>query len=156
MEVTEKTNASGHKVYELSGIIDETVDFTTLNGAESLNTFRVDLYGIKRINSVGIKKWMIWFDGLAKKKVRFYFDRVSPAVVEQMGNISNFRNGGEVTSVVLPFQCRACKNPSSFVKTKDELSGVDLEKTGWSCTHCGKAELEFDDLADEYLSFWGI
>ena len=155
MEVTEKTSPSGHKIYELSGVIDESVDFTKLNGTENLNIFRVDLFGVKRINSVGIKKWMLFFEQIAKRKVRLYFDRVSPAIVEQMVNISNFRNGGEVASVVLPFQCRGCQNQNFFVKTKEELKGVDLEKVNWCCTHCGKAELEFDDLADEYLSFWG-
>lgn len=156
MEVAEKAGPQGLKIFELSGVIDETVDFSLMKLPDSVKSFQVDLYGIKRINSVGIKKWMMFFESIKKKNLQFSFARVSPAIVEQIVGISNFSCGGTVVSVVLPFACKACGTQNFFVKTKEELSGVNVEKVTWPCQSCNKPELEFDDLADEYLGFWGI
>ena len=156
MEVIEKTSSSGQKIYELLGNIDESVNFDQLIETKELTSFGVDLYAIKRINSIGIKKWIQFFEKLKKNQVQFSYHRVSPAIVEQLITISNFRCGGEVISVVLPYRCSACSTPNSFIKTKGELQGINLEAVEWPCQHCNKTNLEFDDIADEYLRFWGM
>lgn len=154
LTVSKKLSPEQKVTYECSGIIDEGVNFLLLEGIDALSEFSLDLYGIKRINSVGIKKWITFFEKFQKKNVKMSFVRVAPAIVEQLVNISNFSCGADILSVVLPFHCKACSQSNFLVKTKAELTNVDLDHTNWNCQSCNKAELEFDDLPDEYLRFW--
>lgn len=154
LTVSKKLSNDQKVIYECGGIIDEGVNFQLLEGIDALSEFTLDLYGIKRINSVGIKKWIMFFEPFQKKNVKISLVRVAPAIVEQLVNISNFSCGAEIVSVVLPFHCKACSQSNFFVKTKSELTNVDLENTNWACQSCKKTELEFDDLPDEYLRFW--
>lgn len=155
LSISRKVNSSGIVVYELSGVIDESSDFSSFaDGGPIPSEFGLDLFAIKRINSVGIKKWISFFEALQRKGMKIFIQRASPAIVEQMVNISNFRCGAEVQSVVLPYHCKSCSKPVFFVKTKEDLANIDLEKVNWPCPLCQGTELEFDDLPDEYLRFW--
>ena len=63
---------------------------------------------VTRINSVGVKAWIKYFQGsMGKSKLRFL--ECSPAIVEQINLISNFTCGGIVETIYLPFSCGSCR-----------------------------------------------
>ncbi len=140
--------------FSIVGSIDEDVDFNSL-AAEPI-PLHLDCFEIYRINSVGIRKWIAFFESLRKKNVPVYYYRVSTALIEQFNAIRNFGVGGTVISAVMPFLCENCKRISLMAKTKEEVLQMDLENDHFLCNHCGETALRFDDDAEEYLRFWKI
>ena len=145
-------SGEGH-VLTLEGVADETFapesEFRSLAG-------KVFIVGakIKRINSTGTKAWVTQFKALKARGVDVTFVAISPALVEQMNLIQAFNCGFAVASAVLPFICTACKRPNFVVQARDEALALNLDNVDWPCVNCGSPSLEFDDLPEEYLSFW--
>ncbi len=154
MNICESKSAPGEKTVELSGIIDESAEFELINPLEGIELINLDTYGVIKINSVGIKKWISFFSLAQKSGIKIHYHKTAPAIVEQLINISNFACGGTVISAVLPFVCRACDQPNYFVKTKKEFQAADLTSVDWPCQSCGKIKLVFDDFPNEYVRFW--
>ncbi len=142
-----------HLLYQLEGTSDEGDQWQTALGIVP-SPANFDLFGITRINSMGVKKWIIYFEQLKRAGVKVAFHRVPPAIVEQLNLISNFDCGATIQSVVLPFLCTSCKKLSGVVKTKEDVKQIDLDSVSIPCPHCQQSTLEFDDIAEEYLQFW--
>lgn len=111
----------------------------------------INCKGISRINSIGIKSWMHYFNELKTRGIKFNFELFPPALVEQINLISNFACGGKVTSVLLPYSCIACR--------KEFVSPYSIEillshQNQIPKLNCGKEKCEatFDDEPD-YLDF---
>jgi ABC-type transporter Mla MlaB component len=141
----------------LSGLLDENFNVVHALGtqaSELTGNIAVDCAAITRINSTGIKHWILFFNGLRTQGVKFNFHRVSPVIVEQLNLISNFSAGGEVVSVCLPYTCKDCGANLTFVQDHQQIKGIDLDSVSWVCTKCGNKHLEFDDIGEEYLHFW--
>ena len=143
-----------HAVVTLEGQVDETCHL-----AEELPapgpTLDLNCAKINRINSTGVKKWMLYLQGIMKKtQIRFL--EISPAMVEQFNLISNFGANGEVVSILLPYECGKCSQGFSVVKTVPELKKAHGELGKEKCPKCGDLECEFDDLPEEYLQFLNI
>ena len=138
--------------YQIVGSIDETSDFEMIivQGKE----LHLDCYEVARINLVGVKKWIRYFNDLNEKGIELFFYAVSSALVSQLNVIKNFRSGGTVVSVSLPFLCTHCNLPSIEVRKKSEVMGVDFENEVFPCPHCGNKAMKFDDDPEEYFHFW--
>ena len=136
---------------ELSGTIEENVLFEQMVGPfEGILTVRCK--GVTRINSIGVKTWMRYFQDLKVNGKVFKFVDCSYPIIEQLNMISNFSCGGEVVSVLLPFSCVKCQ--SEFVascKTADlKASGLQIPKVKCEKPECAA---QFDDDPEEYLYF---
>src|SRR4051812_11711201 len=86
----------------LEGNIDE---FAELNGlVKDLSSPQVllDMAGVKRINSIGVRKWIQLIQALAGPK-QVTLMRCSPAVVEQLNCIKEFGGKAQIQSVLLPY-----------------------------------------------------
>ncbi len=136
---------------ELSGTIEESVDFEHLIGPFS-GELLVNCKKITRINSVGVKTWMRYFLGLRGKNIGVKFFDCSYAVIEQLNMVSNFACGGEVVSILLPFSCIKCQNEFVASCNTAELKANDLKIPAVKCekTECAA---RFDDEPSEYLYF---
>ena len=154
MDISIGTTSEGAMLFKFEGTIDETVDFSPIMPRLDGLEVNIDLYGIRRINSVGVKKWMIFFEDLQAKKIKAQFHRVSPAIVEQLNLVSNFHCGGTVVTAVLPFICKSCGEANYFVRSKEDITDLDLEKVEWPCHACRSIQIEFDDIVEDYLKFW--
>jgi anti-anti-sigma regulatory factor len=135
----------------LAGTVDETTDFFSLIGSQK-GPIVLDCSRIDRINSVGVKAWMKYFSALRDQKVKFVFEKISPAIVDQLNFLHNFTCGGKISSMLLPFKCTSCKN--NFVvsiKIEDALKLANAVPPV-KCSQCG-ASSEFDDIASEYFEF---
>jgi anti-anti-sigma regulatory factor len=136
---------------ELNGTIEENVSFEQLIGPVT-GALTVKCRGVTRINSVGVKTWIRYFQGLKAQGQSFKFTEVSYSLVEQLNTIANFSCGGEVESLLLPFSCIRCQ--TEFVagcKTK-ELIKNRLQIPNVKCEKAECAAL-FDDDPESYLYF---
>jgi hypothetical protein len=138
----------------LEGQIDETFSMATDLPSPGAN-LDIHCAKINRINSTGVKKWMLYIQGIMKWcEVRFF--AISPAMVEQFNLISNFGGTGEVMSVLLPYECGQCGENFSTVRTVAELRLIHGQIHFDKCPKCANAKAEFDDIPEEYLQFLKI
>lgn len=138
-------------VLKLSGSIEESVDFDQLIGPVTKEV-HIHCKGVTRINSVGVKAWIKYFQSLKTKAVKVKFAECSMAIVEQINLISNFVAGGEVVSLYVPFLCENCKAEFVALFTVEMVRKLGFKMPFAKCPKCsGKAV--FDDLPDEYFYF---
>jgi hypothetical protein len=134
-----------------SGTIEESVNFDQLIGPFT-GELTVNCRGVTRINSVGVKTWMRYFQGLKSQGKTFHFIECAHPVIEQLNMISNFACGGNVVSILLPFSCVKCQ--TEFVancKTADlKANGLKIPAVKCEQDEC---RAQFDDDPDEYLYF---
>jgi eukaryotic-like serine/threonine-protein kinase len=111
----------------------------------------IDLSGIIRINSWGLRHWLRFLTALRAAGKRFVLDRCSVAVVMQLNMVANFRGGAEVRSIFAPYHCPRCASDAErLIRTgKDAAAQIDYP---FPCPRCG-TEMEFDDLPESYLTF---
>jgi anti-anti-sigma regulatory factor/endogenous inhibitor of DNA gyrase (YacG/DUF329 family) len=135
----------------LSGSIEESVNFDQLIGAPPTQLI-VNSKEIPRINSVGVKAWIKYFQGAQAKGTQLTFVECSTAIVEQINLISNFTCGGTVESIYVPFACEKCKTELVGLFKTEDLKKLQLQLPEVKCTKCaGKAV--FDDIPEEYFGF---
>jgi hypothetical protein len=139
-------------LFQLSGVVDENADFDKALGALPPKII-LHCGGISRMNSVGVKQWISYFEPRVKKGLQLIFMECSPVIVEQLNSVSNFACGAQVLSAQLSFTCGACEH--HFVqsyKTDDLRPMLEGGVQDQPCPKCGQAS-EFDDLPMEYLHF---
>jgi anti-anti-sigma regulatory factor len=147
----DREEVPGGLIVRLHGTIEENMNFEQLIGNfEGL--LNVNCRGITRINSVGVKTWIRYFQNLKAMGKQFKFSDCSHPIVEQMNVISNFSCGGEIESVLLPYSCAKCaKEFVATVKTADlKARGLQIPKVKCEKADCGAV---FDDDPEEYLYF---
>ena len=135
----------------LSGSVEESVNFEQLIGAAPAE-LNVNCKEIPRINSVGVKAWIKYFQGLQAKKVKITFTECSTAIVEQINLISNFTCGGAVESIYVPFSCQKCKSELIGLFKCEDLKKLQFNVPPVKCSKCGGQAI-FDDIPDEYFGF---
>ena len=135
----------------LNGTIEESVDLAKLIGDFS-GTLRVNCKGVTRINSVGVKTWIRYFQGIKASGKNFIFLDMPHPLIEQLNMISNFACGGDVQSILLPYSCSKCsKEFVASVRTEDlRNSGLAVPTVKCERTDCGAY---FDDDPEEFLYF---
>jgi hypothetical protein len=135
----------------LAGSIEESVNFDQLIGLPP-GELHVNTKEVPRINSVGVKSWIRYFQAVAAKGTKLRFQECSTAIVEQINLISNFTCGGEVESIFVPFACTNCKSELVGLFKTDDLRRIGLKLPELKCSKCaGKAV--FDDIPEEYFGF---
>lgn len=135
----------------LAGSIEEGVDFDMLIGPTPKEV-RVNTKSVPRINSVGIKSWIKYFQALQAKKIKFTFVDCSVAIVEQINLISNFTCGGTVESLYVPYLCQKCGAESAASYSVQSIKALNFEIPEAECPKCGGKAI-LDDVPDEYFSF---
>ena len=146
-----KSNKDQGIKIELNGAFEEKVSLTELVGPFN-GTLEVNCKGITRINSVGVKEWIRYFQSLVQQNKQFYFSECSPPVVEQFNVISNFGCGGKVESIYLPYSCTKCKIEFSAKCMVSDLLKSGLEVPAVNCEK-ENCEAVLDTDADEYFYF---
>jgi anti-anti-sigma regulatory factor/DNA-directed RNA polymerase subunit RPC12/RpoP len=136
---------------KLSGSIEESVNFDQLIGPPQPE-MHLHLKEIPRINSVGVKAWIKYFQGAQQKGSKLFLHECSTAIVEQINLISNFTCGGTVESIYVPFACGNCKSELVGLFKTSDLKKLNFQIPDLKCTKCsGKAV--FDDIPEEYFGF---
>jgi hypothetical protein len=132
----------------LVGTITEASDFAPILERAS-GRVRVDLAGIRRINSSGIREWLRFVEALSAAH-EVVLERCPAAFVQQLNMIANMAGGGRVASVFLPYQCASCDASRDVLLALG--GGAPVIADSVPCSACGGA-MEFDDIQDAYLAF---
>ena len=138
-------------VVRLAGSIEENVSFDQLIGPPPPE-LHIVCKEITRINSVGVKSWIKYFQGAQAKGTKLRFQDCATAIVEQINLISNFTAGGVVESIYVPFSCTTCKSELVGLFKTEDLKKLNFKLPELKCSKCqGKAV--FDDIPEEYFAF---
>jgi anti-anti-sigma regulatory factor/DNA-directed RNA polymerase subunit RPC12/RpoP len=135
----------------LSGSVEESVNFDQLIGPPPPELI-ISSKEIPRINSVGVKAWIKYFQSAQAKGTKLTFIECSTAIAEQINLISNFTCGGTVESIYVPFACTSCKSELVGLFKTADLKKLNLKLPELKCTKCG-GKAVFDDIPEEYFGF---
>ena len=133
----------------LSGSIVESVDLEVIIG-EVPSELHLHCKEVERINSMGVKRWIQYFNRLREKGTRLHFHECSSAIVQQANLIPNFACGGTIESICLPFICEKCSRELVAVMRSEDARRIDLDKIDLKCSRCS-SRLIFDDDPATYL-----
>jgi hypothetical protein len=136
----------------LGGDLDEHADFGELRGQLHGDVALV-LSEVRRINSCGVREWVNFMRELDtdERIVSLELHACSPAMVNQLNTISNFRGSARVRSLLAPYVCERCDIEQTRLV---EVAPVPTETAlpAFPGPRCGEP-MEFDDLPERYLSF---
>jgi anti-anti-sigma regulatory factor len=132
----------------LVGEITENSHFRELVGQLS-GTVLLDLSGVKRVNSRGVREWVDFVRAVQAKGVTLTLDRCSVPIVHQLNLNAAFGGGCAVRSVFAPYFCPGCNAEHNELYQLEKRPRI-VETL--ACPTCGAA-MEFDDLPDQYLAF---
>ena len=142
---------TGATVVEFAGEINENAELAPLKmQLRGDVVFRLD--GITRINSCGVREWVRFVRDLPQvDKLRF--SHCSPAIVNQLNTIYNFRGGARVRSLMAPYVCERCGiEEYKLIELDERISDPARLVPSFNCPRC-QSPMEFDDLPERYLSF---
>lgn len=138
-------------VVKLTGTIEENVNFDQIIGPPP-EELEINCREVSRINSVGVKTWIKYFQGCQAKGTKLVFSECSTPIVEQINLISNFTCGGKVKSIFVPFLCTQCRSELIGLFETMSLKDFVSNPTPLKCSKCG-GRAEFDDIPEEYFGF---
>jgi hypothetical protein len=128
------------------GTLDESTDLAPLAALAGDVTF--DLAGVNRINSEGIRRWIIFMQGVEGIE-RLRLVRCSVAVVEQLNMIRGVEGKAEVVSFYAPYVSTTGEEELRLLHVRqiqDPLNPPVFEGPDGD-------ELVLDDLPERYLYF---
>jgi phage FluMu protein Com len=122
----------------LSGHIDEFVDYGALQKLKF--PLKLNLRNIKSINSIGIRKWILYIKNLGDNKVEFH--ECPPVFIDAVNMIPDVisTHGGKnrVKSVLIPYQCPKCSTIFTIIVSIEKVStnpkSIRFETV--ICPHC--------------------
>lgn len=134
----------------LAGTIDEAADLSPL-AALAGRPLEIDLRGVQRINSSGVRTWIDVIRALPAA-VPLRFVHCPPAIVDQCNMVGGFLGHGRLESFYAPLTCAECDEQleALFATAVVRAAGGALPPT--PCPRCGRP-MTVDDLADQYLHF---
>jgi hypothetical protein len=133
----------------LVGRIDENADLNALSQEIPLEGAIIDLSGLTRINSIGVREWMDFVASLAPRPVRL--ERCAPVFVEQLNAIANFTGQATLVSVLSAFECEHDGNSVHLEVSLDDARKNVLPASP-ACPRCG-AEMIPAQENDLYFRF---
>jgi len=129
-----------------TGTVDEHVDLSALDALKG--RIELNLAGVRRFNSVGIRFWIDAMRALAARG-RVECVECSRAVIDQVNMIRGFLGGATVRSFHVPMLCEHCDvEVDKLVRVEDCADGLPEVR----CPKCS-VPMELDDLEDNYLLF---
>lgn len=137
----------------LQGEIDDQSTLSDLS-EELGKKVVIDLKGVRFINSVGVREWIVFLGALAAKGTRVILRNCSEPMVHQMSMVVEARGAAEVESFCAPFLCDACAAERSMVlDVAQHLDDLRAKRVpSQKCPDCG-GTMHFDDFPNRYLLF---
>ena len=139
---------------KFAGMIDESFDGKKLGASVGGDTLLLDLGGVKKISSFGIREW-VDFVTTAQKHVRsMILIECAPKVVDQLNMVANFAGGGRVFSFYTPFRCDYCDSEHRVLLQvdKDFETIKTMKLAERPCPSCKEA-MYFDEDGATFFSY---
>jgi anti-anti-sigma regulatory factor len=152
LTVTVEKTSDG-EVVSLSGEVDDQATLSDL--ADTLGKrVTVDLGGVRFINSVGVREWIVFLGALNERGAKVILRNCSEPMVHQMSMVVEARGAAEVESFHAPFLCDDCASERSLVlPVAPNLEALRARKVPTQkCPDCG-GTMRFDDFPNRYLLF---
>jgi len=138
---------------QLNGTIDES--FNAKQIAEGIkDTLIVDLSGVKRISSFGIREWVEFLKIANEKCSGIYFIKCPPRIIDQFNMVANFGGKGRILSFFAPYHCDYCERDDNILlEVADHYDLIkDKKLPDQPCEKCGNAEY-LDEDPESFLSY---
>jgi len=139
---------------KLTGFLDEENKLKRLVEKIPAGTAIIDLAGVERINSLGIRDWVNWMAALEANGTRPVLVSCSPAIVAQINLVKNFTRHGAVKSFQVPYHCRECDEDKVIVVETSEMSSPTAPPPSVRCDSC-EHEMDVDEMPESYFAFLG-
>jgi eukaryotic-like serine/threonine-protein kinase len=114
----------------------------------------IDVTGIERISSFGVRQWIAAMTGLPKSITDTYLLGCQPWFVDQLNMVLNFGGTAKILSVIAPYVCPACHAeaalPIDVLAERVNLARGEVPHR--KCQKC-EASLELDETPESYFSF---
>jgi hypothetical protein len=148
----EASTSKGVLRLAFSGEITEGARFDQVGPLRSAVV--LDLGGIRRINSCGVREWMNFIRAVPSE-VQLRFEACSCAMVTQANMIANFLGAGRLVSFSAPYYCPKCQTSSEvLLDVERDFPGATRRAPARACGTCG-GPLTFDDVEESYLALLG-
>ena len=132
----------------LYGEITEATSFSDLLALRG--TAALDLAGVRRINSFGVRELVDFLDQLGSRCL-IAAERCSPAVVSQLNMLPELMRHISVRSVLVPMECTRCFHERDvLLDLPPGTRHPDVPRT--MCDECD-AEMALADLPERYFAF---
>lgn len=150
----EKFADGGIACLKFAGTIDEGFEGKKLGGTVAGDTLVLDLSGVKKISSFGIREWVDFVNTAAKQVRSMILIECSPKVVDQLNMVANFAGGGRVFSFYTPFRCDYCDSEHRVLLQvdKDHETIKSMKLAERPCPSC-KEGMYFDEDGATYFSY---
>jgi eukaryotic-like serine/threonine-protein kinase len=134
------------------GHVDE--HFGGFTGLREPKFLILDVSGLVRMTSFGVRQWLNSKDKLPSSIVDSYLVGCPTFFVDQLNMVLNFGGSARILTVVAPYRCTACARESA--ETIDVLANRKLLAKGGvpdrGCSQCG-GKLELDETPESFFSF---
>ena len=135
----------------VTGCIDERSDLSPLLSVSGANTLVLDLAGVERINSVGVRDWIETMRRIPAD-VAVYWERTAVPMVSQLTMIANFHGHSQIRSIMAPYYCNTCDLEHQILLTVDKaLTSPPYAAPSFDCPDCGEPTV-FDEMEEDYFA----
>lgn len=139
-------------VFILSGDINGDSDFKDLLGY-FMNPIVFDLGGIRKIDSLGAKKWISLLGKMHDRRI--VLKNCSVSVVQQINMFPEFKGEASIQSFIIPMRCPACdeeRDVLELTRVVTQAGYFDDLESRYFCTDCEQL-LQCDEDPAEYFNF---
>jgi len=135
----------------VAGLIDER--FSGFGEVGKAKTAVIDVSGLARMTSFGVRQWLKGMEGLQKSIQDLYLLGCPMLFVDQLNMVLNFAGSAKVLTVVAPYTCNACSTETGeIVDVVAERTNLTSQPPEKKCARCG-GKLELDETAESYFAF---
>lgn len=151
----------GFTALRLDGVIDEHNGLAHVAASlAKADVLAVDLGGVKRLNSVGVRDWVNWLREVRAKFSDVVLFDCPPPVMNEVNFVKNFAEGAYITTFAAPLYCTRCqKEESRLLETHRLLNGATgashVGRLALPSFNCERTDCEnaLDDDEDSYFAF---
>src|SRR5450432_480523 len=136
------------------GTIDESFDGKKIAKSVQCDWLILDLGGVKKISSFGIREWVDFISAAGKQAKSIVVIECAPKVVDQLNMVANFAGTGQVYSFYAPFRCDYCDSEHRALLDvgKDFEAIKSMKVAERPCPSC-KASMYFDEDGSTFFSY---
>lgn len=139
----------------IAGVMDERFDRNQVRSLTegTSGAVVIDLDGVVRITSFGVREWMGFIDDISHRSV--YLARTRPSFAAQFNMIAGFGGSAKLVSLYAPYVCNACDHEfdAPIDLREDHETVAQLAAPARSCPKCGEDDTELDDLPDAFFEY---
>lgn len=137
------------------GTVDESFDGKRLAASIKANTLILDLGGIRKISSFGIREWSDFIRGVERQIGQLIAIECTPKVVDQLNMVAHFLGGkGQVFSFYAPYRCDYCDIDRQvlFQVDRDQQAIRSMQPPEQLCETCSRPSY-FDEEPGAFFGY---